>query len=106
MTEVRTTSLGLRSRSSKEMTSYAVELMLENVPYYANRDFLDETPVKAILSAVGFRSSNPLQVQDSTLNLHKFLQLDLGDDFNNKLTQEAAGKVFSLGSWFKKKRGL
>jgi superfamily I DNA/RNA helicase len=88
---------GIAVRSSKEMTSYAVELMLENVPYYANRDFLDETPVKAILSAVGFRSSNPLQVQESTLNLHKFLQLDLGEDFNNKLTQDAAGE--SLLSW-------
>jgi len=88
---------GIAVRSSKEMASYAVELMLENVPYHTTRDFLDETPVKAVLSAIGFRSPNPLHVQESMLNLHKFLQLDLGEDFNNKLTQEAAGE--SLLSW-------
>jgi superfamily I DNA/RNA helicase len=88
---------GIAVRSSKEMVAYAVELMLENVPYYANRDFLDETPIKAVLSAIGLRSPNPTHVQESILNLHKYLQLDLGGDFNNKLTREAGGE--SLLSW-------
>jgi superfamily I DNA/RNA helicase len=87
---------GIATRSNKELPLYATELMLQNVKYSSKRDFFKETPIRAILSALGIKSPNPVTVQESVLSLHQHMRFNLDETFNERVLAGAGGRNLLL----------
>lgn len=87
---------GIVCRSEKEVVGYALELMINKVSCSTKHDILDTGSVNALTHILGIKSNNPLTQYKSVCNIHKYLDFNLPEDFNDYLNPEGESVLDAL----------